>query len=193
VFSLSTALASKLGSNALAAHSIVLSIASFTFMVPLGISQAAAIRVAFHLGEKKKQNSIWAGDAAFFITVLFMTFSGLMLWLLGPTVVGYFTKENTVVQMAAQIILIAAAFQIADGIQVVAAGALRGIAQTKISAAANLIGHWMIGLPIGYYLCFHTPLKLSGLWAGLTIGLFSVALGLFLFWRQKTSNLITTG
>lgn len=185
VFSLSTALASKLGPLKLAAHSIVLNLASFTFMIPLGISSAAAIRVGNYLGEKKKKEMILAGYAAFFLGLMTMIISALILLIFGKYLTTLFTKDVEVINTAGQIILLAALFQIADGIQVIGAGTLRGLGETKFTALSNFIGHWLIGLPIGVYLCFYTPLGLQGLWTGLSLGLFYVAFVLFQAWRKK--------
>jgi MATE family multidrug resistance protein len=185
VFSLSTALVSRLGPKNLAAHSIVLNVAAFMFMVPLGISAAAAIRVAKFLGEGKKSEMIKAGDAAFLITFIFMSLSAISMFIFGQNFIRIFTSDAEVVQIGVKVILLAAVFQIADGIQVIGGGVLRGLGETKITAVSNFIGHWVIGLPIGYFLCFQANYGVPGLWTGLSTGLFIVAIVLFLAWRKK--------
>ncbi|MBK9293942.1 MAG: MATE family efflux transporter [Oligoflexia bacterium] len=185
VFSLSTALASKLGPLKLAAHSIVLNLASFTFMFPLGLSSASAIRVGNYLGGNKKQEMFNTGYASFYIGLIGMIITGLFLFLFGIPLTGLFTKDLEVINYAGQILLIAALFQIFDGIQVIGAGVLRGAGETKFTALSNFIGHWLIGLPVGVYLCFFTLLGLRGLWMGLSLGLIYVSIVLFLAWRKK--------
>ncbi len=188
VFSLSTGLASKLGAVSLAAHSIVLNIASFTFMIPLGISMAAAIRVAYYLGEKDSERSFQAGYAAFILSFCFMVCSGILLSTWGSHIIGIFTTDLDVIKLASKIIILAAIFQVADGIQVICTGAMRGLGETRIPAVANLIAFWIFGLPIGAWLCFKENWGLKGLWTGLALGLAIVASTLFAYWIRLANR-----
>ena len=161
-------------------------------MVPLGISLAGAIRVGFFFGEKQYQQSKQAGWNALVLGAGFMALSGVIMFLAGDHLIGIFTQDAGVIAIAAKIILLAAVFQIADGVQVVATGVLRGIGNTKASAVANLVSYWVVALPIGYYLCFGIQWGLVGLWIGLTVGLVLVAASLLLIWRRKSYILAKT-
>jgi MATE family multidrug resistance protein len=186
VFAGSTLLAGRLGAVPLAAHQVVLQIASFTFMVPLGISSAAAVRVAQALGRSQPRHAHSAGSLAILLGATVMTFFGLTLFLLGQPILSFFTTDERVVEVGRQLLLIAALFQISDGIQVVATGALRGTAETRLPMLANLVGHWFFGLPLGLTLCFVLGWGVSGIWTGLSIGLTAVAAALLWVWRKKS-------
>lgn len=175
VFSLSTLLAGRLGALSLAAHTIVLNIASFVFMVPLGIAAAASVQVGQALGAGNHGHARVAGWTSLGLTVSFMIFSGLSLYFLGPKLLPLFSVDPEVIRMGSFILLLAAFFQIADGTQTVGTGALRGLRDTKTAALANLIGHWFVGLPVGYLICFEWKKGLPGIWIGLTLGLFIVS------------------
>jgi MATE family multidrug resistance protein len=186
VFSLATLIAGKLSANSLAAHSIVLNIASITFMVPLGLALATSIRVGQALGQGLPTKARDAGWASIILAILFMTGSGLTLFLGNKLILNAFSNNIEILEIGKRLLLIAAFFQIADGIQTVATGALRGLGDTKIAMTANLLGHWCLDLPVGFYLCFYTPLGIQGLWIGLTTGLVSVASILLYYWDVKS-------
>ena len=186
VFALSTTLAARLTAEALAAHQIVLNIASLTFMVPLGVSAATAVLVGQSLGRGDRheaKNNGWRGLA---LGTGFMCCSGVTLYLAHPMILALFTTDAEVRKLAGRIILIAALFQISDGIQVVAAGALRGLGDTRSPMIGNFCGHWLIGLPVGLLLCFRLGWGLPGLWVGLSLGLTTVAATLLLAWRYRS-------
>jgi MATE family multidrug resistance protein len=123
-----------------------------------------------------------AGYRGLLLGIAFMSCSCLLLLFFSPFFLTIFTKDTTVVSYASQLILFVAIFQIFDGIQVVSGGALRGRGETAISMWANLIGHWGIGFPLGLWLAFKKDLGGRGLWAGLCVGLISVAIILFYRW-----------
>jgi multidrug resistance protein, MATE family len=191
VFSLSTALAGRLGSTPLAAHSIVLNIASFTFMVPLGISAAAAVRVGQAVGQGEPKMARAAGWVCIGLGTAFMAVSAIFLFSAGDHVIGLFTSDESVIQLGTAILMLAAFFQVADGIQTVGTGALRGLGDTHSPMYANFIGHWLVGLPFGYYLCFHTTAGVYGLWAGLTLGLILVAGIVITHWYRRARRVIS--
>ncbi|MFL5812899.1 MAG: MATE family efflux transporter [Bdellovibrionia bacterium] len=180
-FAFSTTLAARLASEALAAHQIVLNIASMTFMVPLGISSATAVLVGREMGRGDKSAAAKVGWKGLAMGVGFMAISSLCLLLFSTRLIELYTTNPSVHAMAMNILLIAALFQLSDGAQVVASGALRGLADTKTSMIANLLGHWGIGIPIGIALCFSYGRGLTGLWTGLALGLTAVAA--CLVWR----------
>ena len=181
VFSVATLAAGKLGATALAAHHIVLQIASTTFMVPLGISASASALVGQAFGARRFREARELGNAHLVLGVAVMATAALTMALASHPLLSVFTSNPEVIEVAQGLLWIAAGFQIFDGIQVVATGALRGFGNTLQSAVANFVGHWCIGLPTGLALAFPLTLGVNGLWAGLSAGL--VAVSGYLFWR----------
>jgi MATE family multidrug resistance protein len=190
VFSSASILAGWVGTVPLAAHQIVLQIASTLFMMPLGLGAATSVRVGQSLGAGDLQRAVRVGWTALGLVLTFMTGAGLLIFVLARPVVQVFTADERVVGLASGVLAIVALFQLSDGAQVVASGILRGTGNTRLSMYANLIGHWMIGLPIGYILCFSLKWGIQGLWVGLASGLTAVALTLMLIWRKKARKLI---
>lgn len=191
VFSLATALAGRLGPVVLAAHHIVLSIAGLTFMLPLGLSSASAVRVGHHLGSDQRAAAAHSGWTALIIGIAIMSCTGMIFWLAPRPLLSVFTNVPEVIATGSSLLLIAAVFQIFDGIQVVGTGILRGTGETRIPMVANLIGHWLIGLPTGYWLCFVAGWGVTGIWVGLSIGLIVVALALVVAWQRRAHGLLS--
>lgn len=173
----------NLGSRELAAHQIALNLASLAFMVPLGISGAAATRVGNAIG----RGEVAAARRSAFVCLAFgatvMSFSGLVFFFAPELLSRLYTNEVDIIALAVQLIPIAALFQVFDGLQVVGAGVLRGTADTRFAAIIALIGYWFLGLPLGVFLAFRQGLGPQGLWLGLSAGLASVAV-LFI-WRIR--------
>ena len=190
VFTAATFLAGRLGAVPLAAHQIVLNLASITFMVPLGMSFAAAVRVGQGIGRLDAPGAVRSGDTAFSLGVAFMAAAaGLML--LSPGLwLGFYTADAAVLSVGGKLLLIAALFQVFDGTQVALTGALRGLGETRLPMLANLFGHWLIGLPIGVWLAFRRGWGVCGIWAGLCAGIMAVALALYGVWRSRTRKLL---
>lgn len=191
VFATASFVVGRLGAQALAAHQIVLQIASFTFMIPLGLSSAAAVRVAQNLGEGRPQGAVEIGHHALFLGAGFMAASGLCLYLLAEPILTSFTPDPGVLLIGRKLLLAAAFFQVADGIQVTATGVLRGIGNTRASMLANFAGHWILGLPLGIALGFHFAWGALGVWIGLSVGLFFVAAALVAAWRSLSRPLFS--
>jgi MATE family multidrug resistance protein len=188
VFATASLLAGKLGATPLAAHQIVLQVASVTFMVPLGISAAAAVRVAQHLGMEQPHRARITGSLSIGCSALMMASVGVLLYLLASPLLQAFTPDTEVVAVGTMLIFAAAFFQLFDAVQVVSTGVLRGVGNTKISMFANLIGHWFVGLPAGYFLAFSLVWGVLGIWMGLSLGLITVASSLVLAWRRIAPN-----
>jgi multidrug resistance protein, MATE family len=189
VFALATALAGRLDPASLASHNIVLLISSLTYMVPLGIASAGAVRVGQALGRGDPKAASTSGWTAILIGATFMSCSGLVLLTLSGPIIGVFTKDREVIFLTARLFLLAAAFQLFDGVQVVATGVLRGTGETKLPMMGNLVGHWGIGLPIGYALCFGLGRGIVALWVGLSIGLCIAGLFNLATWARKSRRL----
>ncbi len=185
VFGLSTVVAGGLDAESLAAHQIVLNVASVTFMVPLGIGAATAVLVGRYLGAREPREAGRTGWMGLGFSLLFMIVAGVTLLLFPDTILGSFSGDKTVLLVAHNLLLIAALFQISDGIQTSLTGALRGIGDTRTPVLANFVGHWLIGLPLSLWLCFNQHWGVSGIWVGLAMGLSVVALWLLIVWAVR--------
>jgi MATE family multidrug resistance protein len=168
------------GPAALAAHNVALNFAALTFMVPLGISHAATVRVALAAGAGDDAGARRAGLIAFVLGVGFMAGAAIVLWLFPRPIIGiYLDVENPgnaeTVAIALRLLAVAAAFQIFDGAQAVAAGALRGFKDTRVPMLLGAIGYWGIGFCGGWALAFPLGWGPLGLWIGLAVGLGVVA------------------
>ncbi len=188
VFSVATAMLSHLGVVPAAAHTIVLNITSFTYMAPLGLSGAAAVVVGSHLGARRRKEACACGYVSLALSAVIMACSGLVLVLASRPIVSIFTADPVVVALAQRLLYLVAIYQVADGLQVVGAGALRGLGDTRSPVVAILVGYWVVGLPVGFWLGFGRGLGAFGLWVGLTIGLFVVAA--YILWRWREQSII---
>lgn len=189
VFAAVTSLAGKLEPAAVAAHQIALNAAGFVFMVPLGISSAGAVRVGREIGRGEPQRAADSGWMALLLGSGFMLVSGLVFVLLSQEIMRLFTGDPEVIAIGAPLLLIAAAFMFFDGVQVVATGNLRGAADTTTPMVVNLIGHWPVGMVLGYFLCFHFKWGVQGLWVGLSAGLIAIGIVLLAVWTRKSREL----
>lgn len=185
-FTIATFVAGALGAVPLAAHHVCLMMAAFTFMFPLGFSAAAAVRVGMFIGAGRPRHARIAGWLCIASSVAIMLLFALGYLTLPRALLGLFTHDPAVVEVGAKILMFVALFQVADGIQVSTAGALRGLGNTRAAMIANLIGHYPIGLALGLILCFGFGFGVLGLWGGLAAGLISVAAMLLRAWRSLT-------
>lgn len=189
VFAAATALAGRLAPAALAAHQIAINIAAFTFMVPLGIASAAAVRVGHAMGRRDAPGAARSGWTALLFGATFMLVAAAVFVLFGRALIGAFTADPRVLQIGTTLLLVAAIFQLFDGLQGVATGVLRGLGDTRTAMLWNLAGHWFIGLPLGYTLCFIAGLGVIGLWWGLSSGLIICGVALLVVWRRHITAL----
>jgi len=180
IFALVGVLASRLGTMQLAAHQLTIGLASFTFTVALGVAAAGSVRVGNAIGARDARATRVAGHAAFVAGAVVMGISGLAFALFPRAITRLVTNQENVIAAALPLMLVAAVFQLSDGIQAVGAGVLRGAADTRYAFVANLIGHWGVGLPVALLLGFTFHLGIVGLWWGLCVGLTVVAVLLFL-------------
>lgn len=185
VFASATALAGRVSTTALAAHQIAIHLASATFMIPYGLASAAAVRVGHAVGGRDPHRAIDAGWTAIALGVAFMAAAALVFLTIPALLIRAFTADGEVVGIGVRLLFVAAIFQLFDGVQGVTTGALRGLGDTRTAMLWNLGGHWAVGLPLGFLLCFRWGYGLVGLWWGLSVGLIICGIGLLAVWRMK--------
>jgi MATE family multidrug resistance protein len=171
------------GAVQVASHQIALNLAALTFMVPLGVSAAAAVRVGHAVGAEDVVRSRRAARIAYVLGAGFMTSTAVLFLVFPRQLAGLYTTEATLIAIAGSLIPIAGVFQVFDGLQAVGAGVLRGLGDTRVPLIAMLAGYWLIGVPVSVLLAFKTGLGPQGLWWGFVAGLASVAI--FLLWRVR--------
>jgi MATE family multidrug resistance protein len=189
VFAVSTTLAGRLAPASVAAHQIALNMAAVAYMVPFGISSAAAVRVGHAVGRDDAGGTARAGWAALLLGAGFMTLAALTFVWFGRPLIAAFTEDAGVLAIGIVLLRVAAVFQLFDGLQGVATGVLRGLGDTRTPMAWNFAGHWLLGLPLGYYLTFERKWGVIGLWVGLSVGLIIVGTVLLVAWTRHAAEL----
>ncbi len=175
---------------ALATHTIALNYASMSYMVPLGVSSAAAIGVGHAVGGGDAAKARRAGWLALALGTGFMLAAAVLFLTAPRPLIAIYTTDPQVMAIGPRLLAIAAAFQIFDGVQTVSTGALRGLGETRMPMIANLIGYWVLGLPLGLTLCFAFGMGLYGLWTGLTLALVTIAAILIWRWRRDSARIV---
>jgi len=179
VFALAAYFMGWIGAPAVAAHAVALQLAALTFMVPLGLGQAATVRVGLALGRKDEAGVARAGWTAWVLGLLFMATMALVMWGIPRQLITLFLEDApanaVVIGLAVSFLRVAAAFQLVDGAQVIGAGMLRGLHDTRWPVLFALVGYWVVGLGIGSWLAFAADWKGVGIWIGLASGLAVVA------------------
>ena len=173
VFSVVALLAGRLGEVSVSAHQVAIGLASFTFMGALGVSSATSVRVGHAVGEGRSPRrvgllGVGAGSAWMFL-------SGAAFALFPAPLVRIFTEDARIIELGTRLMYVAALFQVFDGVQAVAAGALRGAGDVRYPFAVNLGAHWLVGFPLAIVLGFYAHLGALGLWWGLLAGLVVVS------------------
>ena len=174
-FGLTGVLIGMLGVDQMAGHQVALNLASLTYMVPLGVSAAAAVLVGQEVGRDNPFGARRSARTALVVGAGFMLVTGAILLTAPRLLAGIYTDSPGVLLVAASLLPLAGLFQVFDGIQVVAGGVLRGLGDTRSPMIINLIGFWIIGIPVGLLLGFRAGMGAQGLWWGLVLGLASVA------------------
>ena len=192
-------LSGSLGKNSQAANQIALILASSTFMVAMGLSVTAMIRVSHTKGMNDYKNLIVVARSIFLLAIILETFFAIIFVAFHNFLPHLFLNMSDSTQMldneeiiliTSKLLLIAAIFQISDGIQVVVLGALRGLQDVKIPMYITFVAYWVIGFPISYYLGKYTELKAVGIWIGLLAGLTAAALFLYIRFARLTKRLV---
>lgn len=190
VFAAAVWLMGLINAESVAAHTIALQIASMTFMVPMGVAQAATVRIGIGYGRKDAAAIHRSGWTAFIIGVGFMALMALTLLIFPQQLMGIFIDRDLaanarVIELGVSFLIVAAVFQIADGAQVVAAGMLRGLQDTLVPMVMAGIGYWGIGIGVGSFLAFRLGWAGIGIWIGLAVGLAVVAILLLTRWLAR--------
>ncbi|QDP19123.1 MATE family efflux transporter [Sphingomonas xanthus] len=189
VFSAAAYLMGLIDAESVAAHAVALQIAALSFMVPWGLSQAATVRVGRHLGERNRQGIGRAGAVAWVLGVGFMALMALVIWAIPRELMTLFlddTPQNArVIALGVSFLAIAAIFQIVDGAQVVGAGMLRGLHDTRVPMIFTFVGYWAIGIGAGTWLAFREGWQGQGVWTGLAVGLTIVAILMGWRWMRR--------
>ncbi len=186
LFSASAVMMGWIGAIELAAHGIAIQLASLTFMVHIGFSQAATVRAGRALGRKDEVSLRRGGITAIGLSALFAVLTSIVFLAMPETLVSLFIDPDeperaNLLRIGASLIIVAALFQLVDGLQVMALGLLRGVQDTTVPMVMATISYWVIGLPVSYVLAFTLGLGAIGLWLGLVIGLLIAAV--LLMWR----------
>lgn len=197
LFTAAVWLSGTIGKNAQAANQIALTLATTTFMFAMGLNVTAMIRVSNQKGLNDRKNLIIVARSIFLLAIILETFFALLFFLLNQYLPHLFLNMNDakqvldnqeVIGITAQLLLVAAVFQISDGIQVVVLGALRGLQDVKIPMYITFVAYWIVGFPISFYLCKYTELKATGIWIGLLAGLTVAALFLYIRFDRLTKK-----
>jgi MATE family multidrug resistance protein len=190
IFNAAVFLMGLIGAQSIAAHAIAIQLAALSFMVPMGLSQAATVRVGLAFGRRDRAGIARAGWTAFALGTGFMSLTGLVMLAIPYALVTMFLDpalpaNEGVIPLAVSFLVVAAFFQIFDGAQVVAAGMLRGLQDTKVPMIYAAIGYWVVGLAVGVGLGFGLGWEGVGIWIGLASGLAAVAFMLLIRWVRR--------
>jgi len=174
---------------ALATHQIALNYASVTYMIPLGISAATSVSVGHAIGAGDPDRARRAGWLGLALGTAFMILAGIAFFAVPHPLIELYTSDPRVLAVGPTLLMIAAAFQVFDGIQTISTGALRGLGETRAPMLANFLGYWIIGLPIGLILCFPLKHGIYGMWTGLTLALIVISVILLHRWRRDSTRI----
>ncbi len=189
VFASATALAGQLDPISAASHQIALNIAAASFMIPLGLGSAGAVRVGHAVGAGSHPRAQAAGWTAILLAMVVMVVAATTFLVIPRTLISVFTRDESVLVLGSSLLFVAAVFQMFDGLQGVTTGVLRGVADTRTPMITNLVAHWFFGLPVGYTLCFVMGLGVIGLWIGLSTGLIIAGVVLLYVWQRRIAAL----
>ncbi|HSJ78952.1 MAG TPA: MATE family efflux transporter, partial [Erythrobacter sp.] len=198
IFGTAAFLMGRFGAAELAGHTVALQLAALAFQVPFGVGQAAAIRVGYFYGARDPLGAARAGWVAIGIGTGFMAITALSMVLFPDLLLRIYVDPDApanaaLVGFALQYLVLAAIFQLADGVQAVAAGALRGLQDTRVPMWIAIFSYWVPGIGMSIGLGFFTPLEGTGVWIGLATGLFFAAVLLIWRWHRREALNLTRG
>lgn len=180
-FSVASIMIGWISAEALAAHQIAINMAAVTFMAASGIATAASIRVGNQVGLKDRLSLRFAGFSSMGLVAAFMGICGLSFILFRKSLPYLYIDDENVTAIASSLLVIAAAFQISDGVQAVGLGVLRGLKDVKIPTLVTFFAYWVVAIPFSYFLAFRSGFGIQGVWYGLSLGLTVAAI--FHIWR----------
>ena len=172
-----------------ASHFTALSLAAFTYMLASGIANAATIKTGNNFGAKDYKSLRLSAIASYHIVIVFMSFTALIFMLANNYLPFIYTSDPTVIGIAAQLLILAGFFQLFDGTQVVGLGVLRGLGDVNMPTFITFLSYWVIGIPVGYLLGFQFGMGVKGIWYGLTFGLLTASILLFIRFQNRTKQL----
>lgn len=183
-FSMAAIFAGMISATALAAHHIAINIASVSYMAVTGIGAAATVRVGNQMGRKDPDTLKQAANSIFVMGLVWMAAAGAVIYLFRAQLAGFYSQDPAVLLLAGQMLIVVVLFQISDGLQAVALGALRGFQDVKIPTTITFVAYWVLTMPVAYVLSQHTPVGVMGIWYALAGGLsLSAALLVVRFYR----------
>ncbi|ANQ49328.1 MATE family efflux transporter [Flammeovirga sp. MY04] len=186
-FAVGAMIIGTVGTNPIAAHQIVMSMISLTFMMLSGVASAVSVRVANYYGQDNWVEARKAGMTGVQFAMIAMSTSAIIFYTFNSFLPELYTSDQEVIMFASQMLVFAALFQLSDGLQVIMTGALRGISEVKMPTLICFVSYWVVSLPIGYVLTNYTDWSFLGVWIGLTLGLTLSALLLFTRFTWKTN------
>jgi MATE family multidrug resistance protein len=187
-FGLGSIMMGWLGAPAMAAHQIVLNLASFTFMVSQGIAAATTIKVSQFIGQERFEALRSTTFASLHLVFLIMGCSAILFVVLRNVIPGFFIHNQKVIDIASGLMIIAGAFQLFDGLQVTMLGALRGFEDVRLPFGMLLIAYFVLALPVGWLFAFRMEAGPIGIWFGYLLGLFAISFFLLLRFRWLTKE-----
>ncbi|WGQ10206.1 MATE family efflux transporter [Pedobacter gandavensis] len=188
-FSGAAILIGTIGAVEQAAHQVAINLASVTYMMASGIASAATIKTGNNFGKKNFLDLRQSAIASYHVIILFMSITAILFIVANNLLPYIYTEDTAVITIAAQLLIIAGFFQLFDGTQVVGLGVLRGIGDVNIPTFITFVAYWIIGIPLGYFLGIQLGLGVNGIWYGLTFGLLTASVLLFLRFQNKTRAL----
>ncbi len=187
-FSLTTFLAGRFGELQVSAHQIVLTWTSLTFMIPLGVSSAVSTLIGHSLGSQQFSLIKWQMKASLLVSGLVMTVTAIIFLFFPVWPLRLFTQDPGIIELGIHFFMVAAFFQIFDGLQVTLSGILRGLNKTKATFVANVLSFWVVAIPCGLFLAYKQNMQVEGFWLGLAVGLFVatifLSITLYIHWKN---------
>lgn len=175
-----------------AAHFTALSLAAFTYMLATGIANAATIKTGNNFGSKNFGGLRLSAIASYHVVIVFMSVTAILFMLANNLLPYIYTSDTMVIGIAAQLLIIAGFFQLFDGTQVVGLGVLRGLGDVNMPTFITFLSYWVIGIPVGYLLGFEFGMGVKGIWYGLTFGLLTASILLFVRFQNRTKKLVAS-